>query len=218
MFRVREILVSYGSGSTYPYLWLTDPYQIRIRILLFSSVTFKTQTKRIYKVFCLLFFEGTFASFFQDKKSQSHKRVEQGFFLSFAWWWKDPYPDQCLRLTDPDGPKTYGSCGSGILISGMNCTDFYHFCHPVRIRTSQKFSCPIGSGFTAMCGINHSGSTTWNEWKPLFYEFGFDQDSADKNELQKKFKTFHVLKCWFAGCSLWRVGVSFCSVEFFLEA
>jgi hypothetical protein len=43
--------------------------------------------KRIYKkIFCIVLFEGTFISFFKDKKSQrSHKTVEiKGFLTIFA--------------------------------------------------------------------------------------------------------------------------------------
>jgi hypothetical protein len=65
VFRIGDILVPCGSGSAEAYLWLG---RIRIRILLFSSVTFKMATK---KLFCLLpvLFEATFTSFFKDKKS-----------------------------------------------------------------------------------------------------------------------------------------------------
>ncbi len=51
----------------------------------------------------------TFTSLFKDKKSlKSHKTVEIKVFRTiFAWWWKDP--DPLLWLTDPEGPKTYGS-------------------------------------------------------------------------------------------------------------
>jgi hypothetical protein len=40
---------------------------LRIRILLFSSVTFKVAPKDNF--FCLLLFEATFMSFVEDKKS-----------------------------------------------------------------------------------------------------------------------------------------------------
>jgi hypothetical protein len=54
--------------------------RIWIRILLFSSVTFKMATEIIF--FCLLLFEVTFTSFFIDKKSlRSHKTVESRFFF-----------------------------------------------------------------------------------------------------------------------------------------
>ncbi len=92
----------------------TSDKWIRIRILLFSSVTFKTSTKNYFfpSIFCFLLFEGTFTSFFKDKKSQrSHKTVGINFFLTiFAWWKKDP--DPYIWIMDPDadprGPKTYG--------------------------------------------------------------------------------------------------------------
>jgi hypothetical protein len=59
--------------------------RIPIRILLFSSLTFKTQQKTNLKkmFFCLLFFEGTFTSFFKDKKSKrSHKAIGVKVFLT----------------------------------------------------------------------------------------------------------------------------------------
>jgi hypothetical protein len=67
---------------------------------------------------------GTFTSFFKDKKSQrSHRTAEiKVFLIIFAWWWKDPEPDPYLWLTDPDGPKTYGSYGSGTLAKTI-CRD-----------------------------------------------------------------------------------------------
>jgi hypothetical protein len=58
---------------------------IRIRILLFSSLTFKTPTKNKFKkkFFCPFLFEVTFASFFKDKKSKrSHKTVGIKVFLA----------------------------------------------------------------------------------------------------------------------------------------
>ncbi len=66
----------------------------------------KNQFKK--KFFCLLLFNGTFTSFFKDKKSKrSHKTVpyESWFFL----------PPGSGYVTDPNlgGTKTYGSDGSG---------------------------------------------------------------------------------------------------------
>ncbi len=65
---------------------------MRIRILLFSSLTFKTPTKtNLNKVLLLskVLFECTFASFFKDKKSKrSHKTVGIKVFRTiFAWWY-----------------------------------------------------------------------------------------------------------------------------------
>jgi hypothetical protein len=63
---------------------------IRIRILLFSSLTSRRHQKLIYlkRVFCILLFKGTFTSFFKDKKSKrSHKTLESKVFLTiFASW------------------------------------------------------------------------------------------------------------------------------------
>ncbi len=54
------------------------------------------------KFFCLLLFEGTFTSFFKDKKSKrsySHKTVGIKVFPTiFACWLKDPEPDPDLYL------------------------------------------------------------------------------------------------------------------------
>ncbi len=62
-----------------------------IRILLFSSLTFKMPTKNYFskKEFLLItFWEGTFTSFFKDEKSKrSHKTVGIKVFLTiFACW------------------------------------------------------------------------------------------------------------------------------------
>jgi hypothetical protein len=44
---------------------------------------FGSELQRQQKVFCLLLFEGTFASFFKDKNSyRSHKTVRTNVFLS----------------------------------------------------------------------------------------------------------------------------------------
>jgi hypothetical protein len=60
--------------------------RIQIRILLFSSLTFKTpRNNYIFKrFFCLLLFEDAFTSCFKDKKSKrSHKTVGIKVFLLF---------------------------------------------------------------------------------------------------------------------------------------
>jgi hypothetical protein len=63
----------------------TTDLWIWIRLLLFSSVTFKMQTKKNFfpNFICLLIFEGTFTSFFQDKNSQVTKQSKTRFFLLF---------------------------------------------------------------------------------------------------------------------------------------
>ncbi len=77
--------------------------RIRMRILLFSSVTLKCQQKIIFfspKFLCIFLFEGTFTSFFEDKKSQrSHKTVEIKVFLHFfACWWRIRICTNKLRI------------------------------------------------------------------------------------------------------------------------
>ncbi len=80
-----------GSGSADPCLWLMDPdpdsapAPDAIRILLFSSLTFKMPPKNDFfkTFFCIVLFEGTFTSFFKDKTSKrSHKTVEIKVFLT----------------------------------------------------------------------------------------------------------------------------------------
>jgi hypothetical protein len=46
-----------------------------------------------------------FWRYIYDKKARNCRN--QRFLTTFAWWWKDP--DPYLWLTDPEGPKTYGS-------------------------------------------------------------------------------------------------------------
>ncbi len=91
----KNVLTWFGNGlkymlalSIWEYLGIstgwhigTDPdprirttdlrIQIRIHILLFSSVPIKmsTQNKFLSKLFCLLFLEGTFKSVFKNEKS-----------------------------------------------------------------------------------------------------------------------------------------------------
>jgi hypothetical protein len=76
------------------FVWIRIPGSmpldkwIRMRILLYSSFTFKTPTKTNKKnFFCLLLFEGTFTTFFKENKSQrSHKTVGMKVYLTiFAW-------------------------------------------------------------------------------------------------------------------------------------
>jgi hypothetical protein len=75
-----------GSGSFYFRHWPSRRQQ-------------KTNFRKVLMFFT---FEGTFTSFFKDKKSKrSHKTVGIQVFLTiFAWWQKDP--DPFLRLVDAD--------------------------------------------------------------------------------------------------------------------
>jgi hypothetical protein len=52
---------------------------VQIRILLYSSMTVKTPTKKLIKkkFFCLFHFEGTFTSFFEEKKPKEVKRQKK---------------------------------------------------------------------------------------------------------------------------------------------
>ncbi len=92
---------------------------MRIRILLFSSVTNKNGNQNF---FCAYYFLKVpyFSSFFKDEKSwRSHKTVGINVFLTNFAWQKDPdpelepYPYLWLMDPDPGGPKTFGSSGSG---------------------------------------------------------------------------------------------------------
>jgi hypothetical protein len=60
--------------------------RMRIRILVFSSLTFpRCQQKANFKkkFFCLLLFEGTFTSFSKIKKSKRSRNRNQGYFFYF---------------------------------------------------------------------------------------------------------------------------------------
>ncbi len=76
-----------GSGSAVPCLWLMDPDPFIFVINLQDA-----NKKQIFlKVFCLLLFECTFTSFFEDKRSnRSHRTVGNSrnkvFLTIFAWW------------------------------------------------------------------------------------------------------------------------------------
>jgi hypothetical protein len=100
---------------------------MRIRIVLFSRG--QQKTKFLIQFFCLLLFEGTFTSFFKDKKSKrSHKTLGIKVFLLYLlddrrirmriyrilMFLGLPDPDPPVRSMDPDtgGPKTLGSGGS----------------------------------------------------------------------------------------------------------
>ncbi len=76
-----------GSGSCSFHQWPSRRQQ-------------KTNLKKFY---CILLLEGTFTSFFKDKKSKSHKTVEIKVFLTIFL--------NDIRIQK--GPKTRGSGGSG---------------------------------------------------------------------------------------------------------
>jgi hypothetical protein len=69
-----------------------------VRILLFSSLAFKSKHKtNLTKNFLHITFEGTFTLFFKDKKSKrSQKTVDKVFLTIFALGKKDPDPDPYL--------------------------------------------------------------------------------------------------------------------------
>ncbi len=84
---------------------LTNGYGsgFRIRILLFSSLTFNTPTKNfLNKFFCLLLFEDTCTrtSFFIDKKSKVTKQERINIFLLFLQ--DDRRIQEAQKHTDPD--------------------------------------------------------------------------------------------------------------------
>ncbi len=76
----RSVTFWYGSGSSDPYLWLTDPDPA------FFVRDLKDAKNKFFftKFLCLFLFESTFTSFNKDNKSErSHKTIEIKIFLHF---------------------------------------------------------------------------------------------------------------------------------------
>ncbi len=134
VFRIHEILgwirirgsmpLTSGSGSG---SW--------IRILLFSSLTFKMPTKNKFLTQCFLlitFWRYIYIIFQRQKVKKSHKIVGIKVFLTiFAWLKKDPDPD-------PGGQKT---CGSGFG-SGSGALLKICWLSPVQQFSKPKFNSP----------------------------------------------------------------------------
>ncbi len=122
-----------GSGSSDPCLWLMDPDSDPVPgsgSCYFRHWASRCQQKTNFKkVFLLVTFEGTFTSFFKDKKSRrSHKTLGiEAYFLHFLLaYWRNRIQSRIRIHTwlvdpDPGGPKACGSgsgcgCGSGTLL------------------------------------------------------------------------------------------------------
>jgi len=119
----------------------------------------RRQQKIIFwKLFCLLLFEGTFTSFFKDKKLyRSHKTVGFDVFLTiFAWWYKDPDPYLWQMDPDPGGPKTYGSYGSGSALLLCIPSSFYNHCTRLFSELDPKHGC---ASVTLICSLS-----SWLVW------------------------------------------------------
>ncbi len=67
------------------------------------------------KCFCLLLFEGTFTSFYKEKNAQkkSQNSRNQGFSYLFCLMTEGSGSIPLTNGSDPGGPKTCGSGGSG---------------------------------------------------------------------------------------------------------
>ncbi len=86
-------------AASYPRIYIiytvdlyifTPDKRIRIRILLFSSVTFKMPKKNIFAYYFLNIHLHRSSKIKVIKNSQK-TRVEMKVYLTiFAWWWKDP--------------------------------------------------------------------------------------------------------------------------------
>jgi hypothetical protein len=96
-----------GSGSADPCLWLMDPDPDADPDSAIFIIDLQEANKKIIfikKNFCILLFEGTFTSFFKDKKlKRSHKTVESWFFLLFS------LNDRWIRIRIHTGEATVAS-------------------------------------------------------------------------------------------------------------
>ncbi len=106
----------YGSGSADLFLWLTDP--IRRRILLFSSVTFKTPTTTKFSPFFAYYFSRVDLP--HSLKIKSHKKSQNSRNKGFPYYFclmmegsGSVLPTNGDPALDPGGPKNYRSSGSG---------------------------------------------------------------------------------------------------------
>ncbi len=114
VLRIHDILVWIRIRGSMP---LTNGSGSRswIRILLFSSLTFKMPTKNYFFKFSADYFLKVHLHYFSKTKSQkdSQNSRNQGFSYYFCMMIEDtdPEPDPYLWLMDPDpgGPKTCGS-------------------------------------------------------------------------------------------------------------
>jgi hypothetical protein len=102
VLRIRDILVRIRIPGSIPVTWIRIRIGIRLRILIFSSVSEKMATKKVI-FFCFLFFDATFSL---EIKSHSQNRRIKVFLLFFL----DDKKVESVRyflLMDPDpgGPK-----------------------------------------------------------------------------------------------------------------
>jgi hypothetical protein len=90
-------------------LWIRG---ILIRILLFSSLTFKTPTKNYFFVSLLTFFKGTFTSF---SKIKSHKEVTKSSNQGFSYYF-------CLMVEGSGSVQLslFGLLCTAVLINGWD--------------------------------------------------------------------------------------------------
>jgi hypothetical protein len=80
VLRIRDILVRIRIRES---VSLTNRSGPRLQILLFFVINLHDADQKTKKIFCLLLFEGTFTTFFKDKKSERrHKTVEIKVFLT----------------------------------------------------------------------------------------------------------------------------------------
>jgi hypothetical protein len=185
----------YGYGSA--------PLFQRIHILLFSSATFKMEAKNyiFLNFLCLLpTFEGTFTSFSRiNRHKEVIKQWDQCIFsLFFAWWYKDPDPDQYLWLKDPEGPKnilgSHGS-GSGTLHTAVICKR--------GSPSGRKWCWEEGWMAWGLDGEHSPSGCTWGLAESKFHKI---KNNFIVEMLKKKIwkiKSFEVLDVLFGGFVAW---------------
>ncbi len=162
-----------GSGSVDPCLWLIDP---NIFIIDLQDAN-KKQIKKFF--FCTLLFEGTFTSFFKDKKSKrSHKAVEIEVFPYYFCLMMEGSGSGSIPLTNGSGSGSRRPKNMWIRIRN---TDLKKINSPPKpssrrrrgpasVRLSRELSASLWNRTSISARAFTTGSSPTVTWAALFCE------------------------------------------------